>query len=186
MIVPGAGLRGGYGLLAGAWVLKMRGQSPVHWTVGVSPLGERRSGERRPERTEFEKPAGFRGAEFEHRRCEVGLTGRGARPPPLSPVPILGALDLVEGPFPSPPPLPRFALLLCTSGAHAPALRPVALRTFSAQTPAVRYAPGSRSPPQGGGGSAWRYPMGIRVRDGRWPEGHPKNPPQRVPAALHS
>ncbi|WP_214084400.1 pentapeptide repeat-containing protein, partial [Methanoculleus sp.] len=32
---------------------------------GISPLGERRSGEQRPERTEFEKPAGFRGAEFE-------------------------------------------------------------------------------------------------------------------------
>jgi len=65
----GESMRGGYGL-AEAGIFKMQGQSPVRWTVGLSPLGERRSEERLSA-----------GQEFEHRRCEVGLTGRGEHPP---------------------------------------------------------------------------------------------------------
>jgi len=117
-------------------VLQLRSVGTSHPSASrVSPLGERRSA----------------GASFEHRRCEVGLTGRGASPPPLS-------LTREDPHISSTPPRPASGLLS---------------RTCGAQTPVVRYAPGSRyshlrcscsgsttrrTPPQGRGQS-WRYAM---------------------------
>gem|GEM_PF-3305134 len=129
--------------------------SPVYWTVGLSPLGVGLTGSAMFRRNGARAPRGAKGGmppplSLPHKTISVTPTRRpsvfsSSGRPSVAPHPAFGLLPRTFGAHAPAPKTLRVFSCSCRSGSRT--LRPVALRTFGAQTPSPS---GKSFPPQAG------------------------------------